>query len=516
MKALRAGDGRWEIGDGGLRLGRRGTVAGCVDHPCGMQADFGRGEGGALVVWKSACNEGPAWGEDLVIKPKSWCEGSNPWLKRERMTAAVLPAAHFMNATLEEAAMFVRVKAGEVTGTANGPPILVAPLLAGESYGLITLDLKNITASTILAASAKQAHAEMICLGDALYLVPQGERHAAAGSMAAVSAAAVLAPQAAGPRQLPSRSPTVAARARQMPSLGQDLKTPELQAVTPPKDASEAELRRYARGVMLYSRYLHEHRGGDKVGGEEQLALLTGLGADNLDLIIDECTKIVREHKGLHIDNFTFSKAVEALVTDQDKALIIQCFQDNIRLIRVIDLHHWEEDAAPALAWHAAHYSLGWNGYSGTEVTFVRTCLKSKSPAVTDAVAALVADPKYEILDAVLNVANAKDYNPQALKTVWASVSKSQHVSFQMAALAAAVGDLTALEAMARNLLKFQDMDLPSDEEGERYLARVCGNALLSVTGAPQGKAGQAAQWVLDRIGKLAWDEGAGKFLERP
>ena len=439
-----------------------------------------------------------------------------PSARVQRMTAAVLPVALFNDATLYEAVEYVRMRSRDVKGKKDSLPLLIAPLLEGESYGHISLDLKNVSISTVLAAIARQAGAEMICVGDALYLKPRDPRSttAAASSTPPAPGVGTTAEAPQPPRGAPETS--AGPGNRKLPPVYQDLKTPAFERISPPKEASESELRRYARAVMSS---FYNIGGGEeeRTGAAEQLKLLTDLKRGNLDIIIDEHSRIEKARTNPRIDDYTFIKAVAALAVDEDKPLILRCFQDNIILADVIVTKGWQEDAASAFVEHLSHYSLLRAGYGIPEIQFIKACFMSKTPTVTDALAALVVDPSFKSLDGLLLNMNTKQIDPGVVKSVWARMAHSKNVSFRMAATAMAVGDVTALEAVAGYLKSAKDVDLPSPRGTmDNFMARTCGNALLKVVDAPPGKAADVGQWVQERIDKLAWDGASGKYAVRP
>ncbi len=86
----------------------------------------------------------------------------------------ILPSLMFNGASLDEAAEIFRVKSRELSPDKETMPIVVGPPPAAGKYGFITLDLKNVRLDEALSRAAGLAGADVVCLGEVLYLMPKG------------------------------------------------------------------------------------------------------------------------------------------------------------------------------------------------------------------------------------------------------------------------------------------------------------------------------------------------------
>jgi hypothetical protein len=277
-----------------------------------------------------------------------------------------------------------------------------------------------------------------------------------------------------------------------------EAQTKELKRISPPKAATDAQLRTYIRAVLAYS----PHQGGvaNEIGANEQLTMLVNAGEENLDLILLEAAR----QDGL-VKQMMMARVVASLATEASKDIILDAFKGNVYLAPVVEEKGWIADAAPMLEYHLKNYSLMMGGFSATEVSFFRVCYQCEDPGVRKALAALMSDPKFLSFDGI-NMNIRIPPPPEVLQARWATVGKKSG-SIELALLLLPLGNREALEVVGKYLKSF---GARSESSGSWRLAL---DAVRKVTDVPVSSPGDAGQWILDNQKRLVWDAAAGQFL---
>jgi SLA1 homology domain 1, SHD1 len=310
-------------------------------------------------------------------------------------------------------------------------------------------------------------------------------------------------------------SPTKARGVRELPQAPADLDTPALKKLPVPTVASEAEIRKYIRRVLVFATELDFN---DQIARRELTLVVSNFGSSNLDIVLDEINRVIaaRDDNGSPLVPFGVSGAIEpalvALSTDENKALVIAAFAKNISLAGLIKQKRWDEDAAESLAAHLRSYRP-YGGYGRQDVDMIMLAASSRNPKVREALLGLLAKPKTEyLLDfAVRSQTNGKP-DPDFIRQLWAK-QRGARPSLELAAAAMEIGEITALEIVAKYLRTFDDAALKGATDDTR-LAKHYAKRMKSVTDAPPGNPAETAAWILARLSKLKWDGSTKTYTE--
>jgi hypothetical protein len=93
----------------------------------------------------------------------------------ERLSALVIPRLSFNGATMSEAAAFLSQQCPQIDPASDRLPVILDPELVDQDTPRITLQLTNTTVLKALRFAAELANAEVVCLGEAYYVLPKGK-----------------------------------------------------------------------------------------------------------------------------------------------------------------------------------------------------------------------------------------------------------------------------------------------------------------------------------------------------
>jgi hypothetical protein len=313
----------------------------------------------------------------------------------------------------------------------------------------------------------------------------------------------------------PASPPARARGVRELPQAPADLDTPALKKLPAPTVASEAEIRKYIRRVLVFATDLDFN---DQIGRRELVLVVSNFGSSNLDILLDEINRVIaaREDDVSPLVPHGVSGAIEpalvALATDENKALVIAAFAKNVSLAGLIKQKRWDEDAAESLAAHLRNYRP-YGGYGRQDVDMIMLAASSRNPKVREALLALLSKPKTEYLLGFA-VRSQSGANPDTdfIRQLWAK-QRGARPSLELAAAAMEAGEITALEIVAKYLRTFDDAALKGATDDTR-LAKHYAKRMKSVTDAPPGDTAETAAWILARLSKLKWDGSTKTYTE--
>ena len=296
---------------------------------------------------------------------------------------------------------------------------------------------------------------------------------------------------------------------RRLPSSNLNLSNSTLKRIMVPKTISENALRTYISSIVLYDKNMGRGK-SDEIGHREQISMLVDLGPGNLDLIISECTHLMQVHAPAYVGRIVQAVSGE-LATDQHKNIILKSFKENAYLAEVVDKFGWVDEASSSFVVHLRKYPLAKSGYSGAETAFFRACFKSNSPDVANAISYVISDPEFQILDGVcLNFHG--EMNPLMASRIWSAAIKAKKTSVEIACRAVYVGEIGALELLAKFVNASDSNSLNTKSYANSRVLKFC--AILSkLTNAPEGSPKEVSAWVLGRLKSLKWDDSVKKFL---
>lgn len=307
------------------------------------------------------------------------------------------------------------------------------------------------------------------------------------------------------------------ARVRQKPEHpGELLQIRALKNLPPPTDASEAEVRRYIRRVLVFATDLDVN---DQLGRRELNLVISGLGPSNLDILLDEINRVITGRSGMGSPlvplgiSFSIEPALVELATEDNKALVLSAFAKNISLAGLVKQKPWDADAADALISLLKAYQP-YGGWGRQDIDFFALAGRSKDPRVRDALVALLSRPRTEhLINLAVRPFNGEKPSPELIRQLWQKQRGGSRPAISLAATAMEYGEPGALEMTAKYLRTFSD-SAAKNADYESRQAKEFARSMTRLTGAPAGSPAEVANWVLPRLDKLKWDPLSQTYVE--